>query len=260
MRKLALISLIAYLMLALSPFVLAEKVTDIDVLKKSCGALYEGVGEQEKDPAVVEEFNQAYAKRLDAKFCAKPNPLTNSLEKGDCTAAGISITEIVEPISPAFVLSDEEQVMDVYRGICCLLYDDKDTVTEVFLNGTIGDTYSVCNETRTVYFTKLTAEQKGDGKACKDFAAKCVKRQWFISGSGIGGVTLFIKQAYIFGSGIVGFIAVVVIVVSGIQISVSGVTGDITSAKERIMQSIAGLVLLFLSGIILYTINPTFFT
>jgi type IV secretory pathway VirB2 component (pilin) len=56
-------------------------------------------------------------------------------------------------------------------------------------------------------------------------------------------------------------IAVLIIVISGIQISAAG--GDqttVTNAKNRIVQSLGGLVILFLSAIILYTINPTFFT
>ena len=56
-------------------------------------------------------------------------------------------------------------------------------------------------------------------------------------------------------------IAVLIMVISGIQISAAA--GDqqaVTNAKNRIVQSLGGLALLFLSGIVLYTINPTFFT
>ena len=58
-----------------------------------------------------------------------------------------------------------------------------------------------------------------------------------------------------------GIIAVLVIVVSGIQISIDQGSGEgVTAAKNRITQSLAGLVILFLSALILYSINPTFFT
>lgn len=79
-----------------------------------------------------------------------------------------------------------------------------------------------------------------------------------------GGTSLlygYIGMVYRWGASMVGIVAVLVIVISGIQISAAG--GDpeaINSAKKRIIQSIAGIVVLFLSGLILYTINPTFFT
>jgi threonine/homoserine/homoserine lactone efflux protein len=60
---------------------------------------------------------------------------------------------------------------------------------------------------------------------------------------------------------IVGIIAVLLMVFSGIQISTAGGdTGKIDEAKNRIMQSLIAIAILFLSGLILYTINPGFFT
>lgn len=61
-------------------------------------------------------------------------------------------------------------------------------------------------------------------------------------------------------TGIIGFIAVLIIVVSGIQIITSGVTEQQTEAKARIMKAFSGLALLFLVALFLHTINPTFFT
>jgi len=66
---------------------------------------------------------------------------------------------------------------------------------------------------------------------------------------------------YTWAAGFVGLIAVGVIMISSIQISLSG--GDsqaVTNSKDRIVKSLAGLAVLFLSGLILYTINPNFFT
>ena len=70
----------------------------------------------------------------------------------------------------------------------------------------------------------------------------------------------YIGMIYTWGASIVGIIAVLIIVISGIQISAGG--GDpeaINSAKKRIIQSLSGIAVLFLSGLILYTINPDFF-
>ncbi len=71
----------------------------------------------------------------------------------------------------------------------------------------------------------------------------------------------YVGALYKWAVGIVGIVTVLIMVASGIQISMAG--GDsakIDSAKNRIMQSIIGLVILFLAGLILYTINPGFFT
>jgi len=85
--------------------------------------------------------------------------------------------------------------------------------------------------------------------------------QVFISKSGVDMLYLYIGAIYRWGASIIGVIAVLVIVISGIQISAAGgEQAAVTSAKTRITQSLIGIVILFLSGIILYTINPTFFT
>lgn len=71
----------------------------------------------------------------------------------------------------------------------------------------------------------------------------------------------YLTMIYKWGASMVGIIAVTVIVISGIQISAGG--GDpeaVTSAKNRIIKSLAGIAVLFLSGLILYTVNPTFYT
>lgn len=82
--------------------------------------------------------------------------------------------------------------------------------------------------------------------------------------TGKTGVEIFSKyigSLYKWAASIVGIIAVLIIVYSGIQISMAGAdTAKLDSAKHRIMQSIIGLAILFLSGLILYTINPSFFT
>lgn len=71
----------------------------------------------------------------------------------------------------------------------------------------------------------------------------------------------YVSAIYRWAAGIVGIVSVLIMVFSGIQISMAG--GDsakIDTAKNRIMQSLIGLAILFLSGLILYTINPSFFT
>ncbi|MDP2624923.1 MAG: pilin [Candidatus Peregrinibacteria bacterium] len=97
--------------------------------------------------------------------------------------------------------------------------------------------------------------------ACPDEAEFCTVVQVIRGSSGTDILKTYIALIYRWAAGLVGIVAVLVIVVSGIQISIDQGSGEnVTSAKNRIMQSLAGLVILFLSALILYTINPTFFT
>jgi hypothetical protein len=178
---------------------------------------------------------------LERDLCGLPNPITKSLEKGDCTAQGKIISEVTEIIGPA-IAADEEgsEIKDVYKGVCCLVWDSN------------AGEYVGCREKRAIFTL--------DFETCDAVSPSCEKRQWIISRTGAGIIKIYVKQMYIWSAGIIGFIAVATIVVSGIQISVSGVSGDITAARERIIKALSGMVLLFLSGLILYTINPTFFS
>ncbi|MBU0982215.1 pilin [Patescibacteria group bacterium] len=292
MRFFSLVSLTTILLLILSPAVFAAKVTDPEIIDRRCfnGTIDSPEAADLKENEIATQSGTA---------CANPdnlNPASNQFEKADCTQNDLVITELIEPLTPSFSLTENEKVIDVYKGICCmytedaiqfsndvpegaealppeetpaepeayngeilLASDDDDAAAEAPADTTTESPTTTaealpqyCAKTRSVYMPTFTE--------CNQIAAHCEKRQWLISGTGGGVIRLFVKQAYIFGAGTAGFVAVVVIVISGIQISVSGVSGDITSAKDRIVQSIAGLVLLFLSGIILYTINPTFFT
>ena len=74
-------------------------------------------------------------------------------------------------------------------------------------------------------------------------------------------IEAYIGLIYRWAAGLVGLIAVAVIIISSIQISFAGgETEAVNKAKGRIIKSIAGIAVLFLSGLILYTTNPTFFT
>lgn len=79
--------------------------------------------------------------------------------------------------------------------------------------------------------------------------------------SGTDLLARYVGAIYRWAAGIIGIISVLIIVISGIQMSIAGGDqGMVDKAKERISQSLMGLVLLFLSALILYTINPTFYT
>ncbi len=90
--------------------------------------------------------------------------------------------------------------------------------------------------------------------------ASCKAVQVYLSKGGTTLLLNYISTIYKWAASIVGIIAVTVVIISGIQISLAG--GDtqaVENAKARIVKSLSGIVVLFLSGLILYTINPTFF-
>ena len=92
-------------------------------------------------------------------------------------------------------------------------------------------------------------------------AEDCKRVQVYFSDSGAGLLYSYAGRIYKWAAGTIGIVAVLFIVWGGVEIaSAGGDSGKIEKAKERIMQSIGGLVILFLSALILYTINPNFFT
>lgn len=88
----------------------------------------------------------------------------------------------------------------------------------------------------------------------------CNNVQILFASSGSDLVKKYVSLIYRLAAGIIGIIAVVVIIINGIIISASGgESGTVDNAKNRIIQSLVSLAILFLSGIILYSINPNFF-
>ncbi len=89
----------------------------------------------------------------------------------------------------------------------------------------------------------------------------CQEVTVIISGGGTTLISNYVGTIYRWAASLVGIICVLVIVASGIQLAASGGDSSATEgAKKRIVQSLSGLAVLFLSGLILYTVNPNFFT
>ncbi len=112
--------------------------------------------------------------------------------------------------------------------------------------------------------TKCAEEEGGLGK--KDAAGKPIRGTEnicyaVISGSGLGGISGYVSMIYRYASWAIVTLAVLMLIVSGIQMSLGGAIPDkVAEARKRIFQIIGGLVLFFMIGVILRTINPTFFT
>ena len=190
----------------------------------------------------IKEKKDELASYYTETTCGRVNEKTKSIEKGDCSVGdnGKVITEITEVIGPEITADSEgNEIIDVYQGTCCFITD--------------GDDVNNCIEERFIYTETF--------EDCQNHPAKnCNRRQWIIGTSGAGIIKIFVKQFYNWAAGTIGFVSVITIVISGIQISVSGVSGDISSARERILKALGALVLLFLSSLLLFTINPTFFS
>ncbi len=109
----------------------------------------------------------------------------------------------------------------------------------------------------------LAADTYATNNANSELRTKftCQQVQVIVGGGGTSFLFGYISTIYQWAAGLVGIIAVTIIVFSGIQITVSGGEPDtISKAKGRIVKVLSGIAILFLSALILNTVNPNFFT
>jgi hypothetical protein len=70
----------------------------------------------------------------------------------------------------------------------------------------------------------------------------------------------YVGKVFVFGAGLITILAVIWVIIGGYEIMFSGAAaGDISSGKDKIVKALLGLALVFLSALILHTINPSFF-
>ena len=101
-------------------------------------------------------------------------------------------------------------------------------------------------------------------KYCVEFQERIpigTKRIKSVTGdTGVDMIGNYLSMIYKFGAVIIGIVAVLVIVISGVQIMAGGASPEaVTQGKNRIFQAILSLILLLSSAMILRTINPGFF-
>ncbi len=80
-----------------------------------------------------------------------------------------------------------------------------------------------------------------------------------IEGGAVGIMKEYVGRVYLFGTGLVVVVAVIMLIVGGIEIMVVGGIASTDSGKQRITQALLGIVLVALSALILNWINPSFF-
>ncbi len=254
MRFLASLSIVPLLWLLLAaPAAQAADVMDMGVCNFSAMGIQGTVPEATEGAALQEDilemqgyFEFTYAALYENGTCGELNPSTGMLEKSDCKGKVLTeITEVVTDAKPNVPGETGDKIITVYQGLCCL---------SPSADG------STCYETRNYYtetFDQCRDMASGSGSTTN--SPNCLLRQWLIAETGMGLLKLYVKQIFTFGSFAVGAIAVATIILNGVRISVAGVSGDISEAKQKITQALSGIVLLFLSALILYTINPDFF-
>jgi hypothetical protein len=109
--------------------------------------------------------------------------------------------------------------------------------------------------------SKTTASESSGGDKYKVTIDSFSGEETVEAKNGIELITKYIAIFYKAAAGIIGIICVLIIVVSGMQISVGGLDPEgVNKAKERILQAIFSMILLFSSAAILKTINSGFFT
>ncbi len=129
--------------------------------------------------------------------------------------------------------------------------------------------FRVCNDVTATPGQAATGTTKTRICELKDVCAgggslnkldiNCQRVQIIQATGGVDLLNQYVRMIYLWSVSVIGIISVLIIVVSGIEMMITGSSGSIDEAKGRIVKSLLGLVILFLSGLILYTINPTFF-
>ncbi len=143
--------------------------------------------------------------------------------------------------------------------------EGSDFITRICYRNTVSYIYNSEHKTVPLLLNKcLEKIANFDPKSYPEnfnATASCKPVQVYLSKGGTVMIEKYISTIYKWAASMVGIIAVVVIIISGVQISIAGGdTQGLENAKGRIVKSLIGIAVLFLSGLILYTINPTFFT
>lgn len=197
------------------------------------------------------------------------------------TITAIILAILVLPVSIANAQGSDE-INDPSDITCQLLNQSAETkglvvtITEEEIGG--GAAEQDIGDSRILRCFRVTTCAEGSQETGSAAIESCTKRSEYASSCTPGSDTLcqrvqviisktgpallytYIGMVYRWAAGIVGIVCVLVLIIGGIQVATAGDDqGRIGEAKTRIFQSIAGLVLLFLSALILYTINPNFF-
>jgi len=147
--------------------------------------------------------------------------------------------------------------------------DPQNNYVITILEEEIGSNPGTNNNSAPVITCYRVTTTDNDGKKTSTYAEGCnpdqnticQRVQVIFAQSGASLLYSYIGLIYKWAAGTIGIVSVLYLVYGGILIATAGDNaGQVDKAKEKIFQSISGLILLFLSAVILYTINPNFFT
>ncbi len=167
---------------------------------------------------------------------------------------GAVITLLDEPLS-------NENLITVVK--VCGYIQNPNNANQITL-GRCYEYYSkTCPKSTDDKITQTVKTSKGEDTTNVDKFGyfRCQLKQVIIASSGAGLAQKYLKMIYDFGTTLAGIIAVLIIMINGIKIIVSGSDeAAVSDAKKQITTSLIALAVLFMSGFILYIINPNFFT
>jgi hypothetical protein len=100
-----------------------------------------------------------------------------------------------------------------------------------------------------------------DGTPKETSYFRCDPVQAYVAHSGPDLLFSYIAQIYRYAAITGGVVSVMFLIFGGLMIAASGDNSEaVGKGKAIIVRSISGIILLFLSALILYTVNPNFFT
>lgn len=122
-------------------------------------------------------------------------------------------------------------------------------LTKAFPDGCVKTDGKVISETPNDRYIRMQIAIPGVTSSC----VKDGKTYHYVSSN----LPEYVKNFYNFAVGAIAIIAVIMIMIGGLQwIFAAGNPGAITTAKSNILSAISGLVLILFSYVLLYTINP----
>lgn len=259
LAKLVLTNLILMNVAFIMPQTLsADEHDGVDIVTGADG----GSGETDAPPAPVskaQEIKKLLGNPLDDAKKAENQCVKTVIKEGEKDVKGPDqgyiITIIEEPLYEEKIgETGLDGAGDPYVSrICFRNYFTFTPPNE--LEVTTSELSTICSESGKNAFLN-TALQKE-----YNIRFTCQRVQVLLTRGGSSALAGYVNVIYRWAASIVGIIAVTVIIISAIQISLAGgESTGIDEAKKRIMQSLLGIAILFLSGLILNFINPNFFT
>jgi len=188
---------------------------------------------------------------------------------GDCAVLNTpqEIDNIVTMIEEPLSATTGTGYTTCMRRTCC-------ETTEGNCKSSLGENFTPPPKTSSKPTTSTQAEYANFKKCYSDYTGigeckpnadagttvSCKRIGIFYANSGSELLYAYIGAIYRYVASTMGIVCVLIIVWNGFNVATAGdQTAKLEEGKKKIMQSLYGLALLFMSAVILYSINPNFF-